>query len=102
MIDKEIRLPVDQKNADAFNGMIVSDSEVEDPEEYLEKNKERLKIIVARRREAIKRRGRYLKVKKLAEQKFLARRQCKRTDSIIHRYPDIGKVIEDFVEQRNI
>ena len=82
--------------------MIVSDSEVEDPEDYLEKNKERLKIVVARRREAIKRRGRYLKAKKLAEQKFLARRQCKRTDSIIHRYPDIGKVIEDFVEQRNI
>ena len=74
VIDKEIRLPVDQKNADAFNGMIVSDSEVEDPEDYLEKTK-RLKIVVARRREAIKRRGRYLKAKKLAEQKFLARRQ---------------------------
>ena len=101
-IDQEICLPVDQRNADAFNGMIVSDSEVEDPEDYLEENRERLKMVVARRRRAIKRRGRYLKAKKLAEQKFLARKQCKRTDSIINQYPDIGKVIEDFVEQRNI
>ena len=31
---------MDQRNADAFNGMIVSDSEVEDPEDYLEENKE--------------------------------------------------------------
>ena len=59
-------------------------------------------MVVARRRKAIKRRGQYLKTKKIAEQKFLARKQCKRTDSIISQYPDIGRVIEDFVEQRNI
>lgn len=34
--DRENRLPIDKRNADAFNGMIDSDSEVEDPEDYLE------------------------------------------------------------------
>ena len=78
-----------KKNADAFKGMIVSDSEIEDPEEYVEENKERLKILVERRRRTIKRRSCYLKAKKLAERKFLSRKQSKRTNTIIHQYPDI-------------
>ena len=51
---------------------------------------------------AIKCLGQYLKAKKVAEQKFLARKQCKHTDSTISQYPDIRKIIEDFVEQQNI
>ena len=71
-IDQEICLPVDQQNADAFNGMVVSDSKVEDTEDHLEENKVRLKMVVARHRKVIECRGRYLKAKKIAEQKFLA------------------------------
>jgi hypothetical protein len=41
VVDKETHLPVDQINADAFNGVIVSDSKVEDPEDYSEKGLKR-------------------------------------------------------------
>ena len=35
---------MDQRNVDVFNnGMIVSDSEVEDPEDYVDENREKLK-----------------------------------------------------------
>ena len=52
MIDWENHLPMDQRNADAFNGMIVRNSKVEDPEDYVDENRERLKMVLARRRKS--------------------------------------------------
>ena len=68
----------------------------------MERNKEKLLKVVLRRRKAIKRRGRYIKARKLAERRFLLKKQSKRTDSIVQKYPNIGNVIEQFVEQRNV
>lgn len=63
---------------------------------------EKLKTIVLNRRKAIQRHTRYLKNKYIAERNFLARKTSPCVSSIFSECPDIGSVIEEFVESRNI
>ena len=72
-----IRKSRDDREAAAFNGEVVSDIDTEDPEEYVHLKNLHSKLAIAvitKHRKAIRRRARYLRVKKIAEQNFLARR----------------------------
>ena len=94
-----------EREANAFNGYVVEDSDREDPEDVAQVKSlsdEKLKTIVLNRRKAIQRHTRYLKNKYIAERNFLARKTSPRVSSILSECPDIGSVIEEFVESRNI
>lgn len=98
-----IRKSRDDREAAAFNGEVVSDIDIEDPEEYVHLKNLHSKLAIAvitKHRKAICRRARYLRVKKIAEQNFLAWRTSSSVRGILKQYPDIGK--EEFVQQRNI
>ena len=85
--------------------MVVADSDDVNPEEFVgvcELTSERVKNLVIRQRTAIKRHGRYLKAKRIAERNFLQRKTSKRTSSVLQECPNIGEVIEKFVMDRNI
>ena len=92
-----------QSKVDALNGMVVSDSDTDDPEKYeLSLTSEHLWDVVSKRRKSIRRRARYLKAKLLADRNYLGRRRSKSVKSFVKMYPDIGKVIEAFVQDRNV
>ena len=57
---------------------------------------------IRKKRIAIKRRARRLKVKLIAETRFLRRKIGKKTNQIIQTCPDIGSVIENFVTEHNV
>lgn len=81
------------------NGEIVSESEEDNPEDYIgilcdvKSNTE----LIRKKRMAIKRKANRLRSKLLAEQRFLSRKVSKRTSKILQDHPDIGKTIESFV-----
>lgn len=93
-----------QRKVDALNGLVVSDSDTDDPEQYigLSLTSDRLREVVARRRRSIQRRARYLRAKLLAERNYLGRKRSKSVKGIVMQFPNIGKVIEAFVKQRNV
>ena len=89
-----------QRKVDALNGLVVSDSDTDDPEQYigLSLTSDRLKEVVARRRRSIQRRARYLR----AKCNYLGRKRSKSVKGIVMQFPNIGKVIEAFVKERNV
>lgn len=93
------------RSADALNGFIVTDSESEDPDQYIGLNdtsSEKAKAIIEKKRKAIWRRARYLISKSIANLNFLKRKQSARMKTIIKEFPTIGKEIEEFVQSCNI
>ncbi len=80
-----------------LNGMVVPDSDPEDPEEYIGVQEvsmanHGIQNIVTKRLKAICRHARYLKCKKVAERKFLSKKTSGRVSGILKNCPDIGKV----------
>ena len=105
LVDSQTRLRTDQREADAFNGLIVPDSDTDDAEDYVGLDNlvsDRVKTIVSKCTKAIRRHGRYLKAKWLAEQNFLARKSSQQLCGIVQTCPNIGEIIEDFVQENNI
>ena len=82
----------------------MTDSENEDPDQFLQLDlsSERAHDIVARKVKVIRRRARYLKAKRLAEMNFLRRKTSQSVRGILKDHPDIGEVMEKFVNERNI
>ena len=94
-----------RSQAAALNGEIVTDSDIEDCEQYVglkSLQSEQAKAIIMRRRQQIGWRARYMKTKMLAERKFLARKQSASVRGILKDFPNIGKKIEEFVQERNV
>ena len=88
--------------ADLLSGDIVSDSESDNPEDYVgitSLASENVKKIVARKRKALKRKVQRLKNKRIAESNFLSRKQI---TSVVEKFPDIGETIESFVSDANV
>ena len=79
--------------ANSLNGNIVTESESDDPEQYAKK-------IIAKKRKSLAQRTRRLKAKSIAERNFLCRRTSKWVNTILERFPDIGKSIESYVSWR--
>ncbi len=51
---------------------------------------------------SIQRQVRRRRAKRLAEQKYLQKKQPKRTNTTIEKFPDIGTTIETFVKSNNV
>ena len=93
-----------QRVANAINGDVVTDSESDDPDSYigLDPKTELGKMVIVKKRAAIKRRARKLRAKMIAEKHFLCNKTSKRVSKILQQCPDIGKVIETYVQDRNV
>ena len=92
-----------ERMARSINGEIVSESESEDPEQYIGVKSimsEEGKTLVQKKRTAIKRRARRLRAKALAERRFLSWKVSKRTSKILRDCPNIGQTIESFVQDQ--
>ena len=90
----------DGRIARAINGEVVTDSESDNPEDYVHLQdplSEEGRALVKKRRTAIQRRIRRMKAKAIAEQRFLTRKTPKRFSKVLLECPDVGKTIEDFV-----
>ena len=89
--------------ARSVNCKIVNESESDDPESYIglsEPFSESAKSLVVKRRDHIRRRARRQKAKAVAERHFLSRKISKRGRRILKEFPDIGKTIEAYVQDR--
>ena len=88
--------------ARVFNGEIVSESESDSPEAYVELTEPLSTIgkeMITKKRKKIQRRARRRKEKAIAEQRFLSCKVSKRANTIIEKFPDIGETIENFVQE---
>jgi hypothetical protein len=105
ILDCQLATSADRQ-ARALNGEVVSDSEHEDPDVYLkivnDLNSSDTCNLVARKRKQIRRRAKYLRSKFIAKRNFLSRKSSKTVKGILKDHPDIGSVMEKFVEERNI
>ena len=104
MCDINRRRLVDRE-ANALNGFIVTDSESEDPDQYLDLHSiasEKAQSLIAAKKKRLYRQTRYLKSKKLAEKHFLSRRVSRTVKGILKDYPDIEKEIETFIQDSSV
>ena len=93
------KLPSSEEDriARSVNGEIVTDSDSDNPEEYLGLSDlltERGKQLIAKRRAAIRRKMERVRVKAVAKERFLSRKVSHRTSRVLKDCPDIGKSIE--------
>ena len=96
-------LPEQQHTVDAFNGLIVSESEEDNPDINLSTQlSEETKLMLKKRIASIRRRNRRLHAKTVSQKRYLQKKQSKRVKTIITTYPNIGKEIESFVESRSV
>ena len=94
-----------QRQADQMNGLIDTESESDDPgaiQDATSVMDASVMEIVIKKRDSIKRQMRRRRAKRIAEQNFLRKKQTKRVNTILSRFPDIGKTIETFVKDNNV
>ena len=68
--DREDRLPLAQAQAAALNGEIITDSESDDSEQYIDfksARSEKAKALILKKRQTLRRRARHVKSKMIAE-----------------------------------
>lgn len=90
--------PLQERNVRSWNGEVVSESDSDNPDEYTAANKQ---VLIQNKVQQIRRRAKRAKAKKLAAQNFLGRRKTAKP-TIVDKFPDVGKVIEKFVEERSV
>ena len=89
----------DERIVRSVNGEIVSETESDNPIDYIEMSRTSL---IEKKRRAIQTRARRQRAKLIAQQRFLSRKVGKRISKILADCPDIGKVMESFVEEHNV
>ena len=97
-------MPEEDREAAAINGNVVSESEVENPDSYLEANSDTPErtTLLHQKIAYIRRKARRDRAKAIAERNFLARKRSKKVHGIVDKFPGIGKEIERFVEERSV
>ena len=103
--DMEVEQPQRDREAAAFNADVVSDSDTDDPDEYLRMShphSEEAKVLIAKKVLAIRRKSQRQKAKAIAERNFLGRMTSKRVRGIVRDFPNIGNDIEEFVKECSV
>ena len=96
---------VSQREADIYNGEIVTDSESNDPNAVQTAKTPLdpcLRKTILKKRISVKRQAQRLMAKRIEQECFLGCQVSKRRDSIVAKYPDIGETIESFVRNNNV
>lgn len=84
------------------NGEIVTDTESDNPDDYVRISETTSEDVKALIRQTIQSRARRLRAKLVAQQRFLSSRISKKTSRISSECPDIGKTMEKFVEDHSV
>ena len=85
-----------ERIARSINGEIVSESESDDPEQYIgvkSVSSAAGRKLIHKKRVSIRRRARRMRAKLTAERRFLARKVSNRTSRILRDCPNIGETI---------
>ena len=85
------------------NGLVVSESDGDDPTELCQVQDPlvaKRKAVILKKRAAIQCKAKREIAKRIAERRFLQRRQSKRIGRIEEECPDIEKTIKDFVRKK--
>ena len=88
-----------ERDAPAIYGDVVSESESDNPDEYISSDQ---KKALLKKVHAIRLKCRRDRMKLVAQRRFLQRKVSKRVRGILARFPDIGKEIEHYVEERSV
>ena len=94
-----------ERIANMINGDVVTDSESDDPEQYVGINdpfSSNAVKVIAKQRAINKRQMQRFQAKIIAEENFLARKVSKKVSRILKECPDIGTVIEKYVEEHSV
>lgn len=84
---------------------VLSDSESDDPEDWVDVGKgltEKMKSLVVNEKRKQKKRDRRRFLKLVAEKSVLKRRVPKRASKLLKQFPNLGKDIEDFVNENRV
>ena len=93
------------KEADIDDGLVVSESDGDDPTELFQVQDPldaKGKAIILKKRATIRRKAKRDIAKRIAERRFLQRRGSKRLGRIEKEYPSIGKTIKEFVRKQGV
>lgn len=96
----ETDAPSQVREAESLNGNIVSESESDNPDNYI--TSDRARSVLKKKIESIRRKCRRDRAKLVAQKRFLQRKQSKKVRGILATFPDIGKTIEEYVQERSI
>ena len=104
LLANSVESVVDSRKVDMINELIVTDSESEDGEMWTQAataaaEKRR---IVEKQRIIVKRKLRRQRAKRIANSRFLCRKLSNTARGVVKKYPNIGKVIEAYVSERNV
>ena len=95
----------ERRVARAINNEIVTDSESDNPDDYVglsDRLDEKTRILIEKKRKAIQRRAKRTLIKTLAAKRYLSRKVSKRVSRILHDCPNIGEQIETFVKDCSV
>ena len=92
--------PSQAREAEALNGNIVSESESDNPDSYVATDK--VRALLKKKIEAIRKKCRRDRAKLVAQKHFLRRKQSKKVKGIVATYPDIGKTIEEYFQETSV
>ena len=88
------------REAAAFNGDIVSESDSDNPDEFLPGSE--AAVAIQKKVAAIRRKCCRDRAKAVCQKNYLGRKRNKKVRGILAKFPQIGKDIEHFVEERSI
>ena len=94
-----------EKGDSIDNGLVLSESDIEDPDmlcRVQDPLDEIGKAVIMKKRASIQRKAKREVKKCIAERRFLRRRRSKKTGKIQTECPDIGNTIEEFVRKRGV
>ncbi len=81
------------------NGEIVTDSESDNPDHYT--NSRNKLLAIKKKIDALCRGAKRRCAKRIASNKYL-QQKTRKVETIVEKYPDIGKTIEEFVQDCNV
>lgn len=93
---------VSQREADIYNGEIVTESDPDSVQSASTPLDPCLRNTILKKRLSIKQQAQRLKAKRIEQQHFLSCQVSKRHDSIVAKYPDISETIESFIQDNNV
>ena len=96
--------PLLERELAAAEGDIVSESDEENPDDYirLSLQSDKAKEVILKRITALRRRTSREKAKAIAKRNFLNRKTSKNVRGILKECPDIGQKIEEFVKDHSV
>ena len=100
-----VPLPDDARIDAMLNGEVVTDSDSDNPEEYVGLTGVASPLavkLIEKKRKSISLRIRRKKAKTIASRMFLSRKVARKIKTIVDLFPDIGKTIDSFVQDGNV